>query len=78
MDMSNLIYTVKAKFLRYQQGVAYYAVPVPYSKLLYSFPVPLNDIEDTVLNAEDKTIFFMEYIHKAIQEGTLNKVTHQS
>ncbi|MGI9227884.1 MAG: hypothetical protein ACR2PU_03740 [Gammaproteobacteria bacterium] len=78
METNNFISSVKAKFLRYQLGVAYYAVPVPYSELLYSFPVPLDDIENDILNAEDKTIFFMEYIRKAIQEGTLNKVTHKS
>ncbi len=78
MKANNIISNAKAKFLRYQQGVAYYAVPVPYSEMLYSFPVPLNDIEDNVLKAEDKTIFFMEYINKAIQEGTFSKVTQIS
>lgn len=63
----------KAKFLRYQHGVAYYGVAVPYCETLFSFPVPLQDIEDGVLQAEDKIINFMKYIHKAIHEGTLNK-----
>ena len=44
----------KAKFLRYQHGVAYYGVAVPYCETLFSFPVPLQDIEDGVLQAEDK------------------------
>ena len=77
MSTKEIMHASNAKFLRYQQGVAYYAVSVPYSDMLYSFPVPLNDIEDGVLEAEDKTIFFMEYIHKAIQQGTLCKVTHK-
>ena len=76
MNIKDTISKSRAKFLRYQQGVAYYAVPVPYSEMLYSFPVPLSDIEGDILKAEDKTIFFMEYIRKAIQEGTFNKVTH--
>ena len=77
MNIKDVAISSKAKFLRYQQGVAYYAVTVPYSEMLYSFPVPLNDIEDGVLEAEGKTIVFMEYTRKAIQEGTLSKVTHQ-
>lgn len=78
MNTKNITRDSKAKFLRYQHGVAYYSVTVPYSEMLYSFPVPLSDIEDGVLEAEGKSIFFMEYIHKAIHDGTLNKVTHQS
>ena len=78
MNANDIMRDSKAKFLRYQYGVAYYTVAVPYSEMLYSFPVPLSDLEDGVLEAEGKTIRFMEYIHKAIHEGTLNKVTHQS
>ena len=78
MKIKDTIGASKAKFLCYQEGVAYYAVPVPYSEMLYSFPVPLSDIDDEILEAEGKTIFFMEYIRKAIKEGTLSKVTHQS
>ena len=68
----------KAKFIRYQDGVAYYAVPVPYSEMLYSFPVPLKEIDYEFLEAEGKSISFMKFIRKAIFEGTLSKVTHQS
>ena len=63
----------KAKFLRYQHGVAYYGLSIPYCETLFSFPVPLHDIEDGVLQAEDKIVNFMKYIRKAIQDGTLNK-----
>ena len=68
----------KAKFIRYQNGVAYYAVPVPYSEMLYSFPVPLKEIDYEFLEAEGKSISFMKFIRKAMFEGTLSKVTHQS
>ena len=68
----------KAKFIRYQDGVAYYAVPVPYSEMLYSFPVPLKEIDYGFLEAEGKSISFMKFIRKAIFEGTLSKVAHQS
>ena len=66
-----------AKFLRYQNGIAYFAVSIPYSELLYSFPVPLKEIDSDVLEAEGKTISFMKFIRKAIHEGTLSKVVHQ-
>lgn len=62
----------KAKFLRYQHGLAYYALTVPYSEKLYSFPVPLHEVEDGKLSAENKTIHMMYFIRKAIHEGTLN------
>ena len=68
----------KAKFIRYQDGVAYYAVPVPYSEMLYSFPVPLKEIDTEILEAEGKSISFMKFIRKAIYEGTLSKVAHSS
>ncbi len=67
----------KAKFLHYQNGVAYYTVSVPYSEMLYSFPVPLKEIDNEVLEAEGKSISFMKFIRKAIHEGTLRKVAHQ-
>lgn len=63
----------KAKYLRCENGVAYYALNVPYSNLVYSFPIPLNSIHDDVLKFESPTIYFMDYINQAIQEGTLIK-----
>ena len=78
MNIMNFIHSGKTKFLRYQHGVAYYALTVPYSEMLYSFPVPVSDLEDGILEAEGKTISFMKYIDKAIQDGTLNKTTLQS
>ncbi len=63
----------KAKFLRCENGIAYYTLAVPYSELVYSFPVPLNTMQDEVLAAESHTIHLMDYINKAIQEGTLIK-----
>jgi len=73
MDMKDIAINSKARFLRCQNGIAYYALTVPYSENLYSFPVPLNTMQDEALAAESPTIHFMDYIHKAIQEGTLIK-----
>ncbi len=72
METLNAYINGKAKFLRYQHGMAYYALTVPYSERLYSFPVPLCEVENGELSAERKTIHMMDFIHKAIHEGTLN------
>lgn len=73
MNVDEIAINSKAKFIRYQHGIAYYAVPVPYSEILYSFPVPLNSIRDEMLVAEKNTLFFMEHIRQAIQDGTFLK-----
>ncbi len=78
MDTATFMYNGKTKFLRYQHGIAYYALPVPYSKMLYSFPVPINDLKDGLFEAEAKTISFIKYIDKAIQEGTLCITSYQA
>ena len=73
MNMKEIVINSKATFLRCQDGIAYYALTVPYSEMLYSFPVPLNMIQDEALTVESHTIHFMEHIHNAIQQGTLIK-----
>jgi hypothetical protein len=73
MNMQDIMMNNKAKFLRCENGIAYYALTVPYSNMLYSFPVPLNTMQDETLAAESNTIHFMDYIHKAIHDGTLVK-----
>ncbi|QMU62275.1 MAG: hypothetical protein GKR92_11450 [Gammaproteobacteria bacterium] len=73
MEIKDIVISSKAKFLRCKNGIAYYALTVPYSEMLYSFPVPLNTMQDEALAAESHTIYFMDYIHKAIREGTLIK-----
>ena len=73
--MSNLEITInnKATFIRYQHGVAYYAVQVPYSDDLYSFPVPIENENDAILVAEKNALYFSDHIRDAIQNGTLLK-----
>lgn len=73
--MSNLENTInnKAIFIRYQHGVAYYAVQVPYSDDLYSFPVPIENENDAILFAQKNALYFSDQIRDAIQNGTLLK-----
>ncbi len=73
MNIQNKLLNSKAKFLRYRKGIAYYAVSVPYSEKLYSFPVPVNTMQDEVLFAEKNSLYFMKHIQQAIHDGTLVK-----
>ena len=36
----------------------------------YTFPVPLEDVADASLHANEKAITYMRYIRKALEEGT--------
>ena len=70
----------KVVFQRYRNGIMYYSVNFTtfHSELgqgyeethSYEFQVPLSDIADATLFREDKTIMFMRYIRKALEEGT--------
>lgn len=73
MNSKDILINGKTKFLRCKNGIAYYTLTVPYSTNLYSFPVPLKSMQDDSLAAESHTIHFMDYIHRAIHEGTLTK-----
>ena len=70
MDIKDIVKDNMVRFLRYRKGIAYYAVRVPAEDADYAFPVPLDDIGDATLEAEDKAMLFMRYIRKALDEGT--------
>ena len=70
MDIKDIVKDNTVRFLRYRKGVAYYTVRVPSENARYAFPVPLDDIGDATLEAEDKAILFMRYIRQAIEDGT--------
>jgi len=70
MDIKDIVKDNTVRFLRYRKGVAYYAVRVPAEDANYTFPVPLDDIGDATLQAEDKAMLFMRYIRRALEEGT--------
>ena len=73
MNIKDIVKDNTVRFLRYRKGFAYYAVRVPTEDASFSFPVPLDDIGDATLEAEDKAILFMRYIRKALEEGTFIK-----
>lgn len=69
MNIKDIVKDNTVQFVRYRQGIAYYAVNVP-AQGAYVFPVPLEDIGDATLELEDKAIMFMRYIKRAIGEGS--------
>lgn len=69
-SIKDIVKDNRVRFVRYRQGVAYYAVSVPGEDEDREFPVPLSDIGEATLLAEDKAILFMRYIRLAIKEGT--------
>ena len=71
MNIKDIVKDNTVRFVRCRQGVAYYAVSVPGEDEDRVFPVPLSDVGDATLLAEDKAILFMRYIRKAIDAGTL-------
>ena len=69
MNITDIVRNNTVRFVRYRQGIAYYGVDVPASGS-YQFPVPLDDIGDATLELEDKAIYFMRYIKRAMGEGS--------
>ena len=63
--------TVRFSYLR--AGVAYYSVDVKGTE--YTFPVRLDDLGEATLLAEDKAIFFMRYIRKALENNEFHKTS---
>ena len=71
-DLKTLVKNNKVRFDFYRAGVMYYTVTS--EEKTYRFPVPLDDIGDATLLAEDKAILFMRYIRKAINSNELETV----
>ena len=69
MNVKEIVKNNTASFRNYRQGHAYYEVIVPEKGPFY-FPVDLSDVGDATLMREEKAIFLMRYIRKAIEQGT--------
>jgi hypothetical protein len=70
MNIKDIVKDNHVSFLRYRQGVMYYCVSVPGVSDEHMFPVPVTDVGDATLGAQEKAIIFMRYIRQAIEEGT--------
>ena len=69
MNITDIVRGNTVRFVRYRQGIAYYGVSVP-NDGAYQFPVPLEDIGEATLELEDKAIYFMRYIKRAMGNGS--------
>ena len=68
MKIKDIVKNNTAYFLFYRAQHVYYGITVGGEKLM--FPVPLEDVQDATLNAEERAITLMRYIRKAIEDRT--------
>jgi hypothetical protein len=80
MNITELVKGNKVKFDSYRAGFFYYTVGyMPRVGMItryetYQFPIPIEDIGNATLLAEDKAITFMRWIRKAMEDNTLIKI----
>lgn len=83
MNLTELIKDNKVTFDSYRAGFFYYNIEMGHikreggstaSKIMGQFTVPLDDIGNATLLAEDKAITYMRWIRKAMDENTLIKI----
>jgi hypothetical protein len=72
MDIKSLIKNNTVQIDRYRHQHIYYKITFMGKE--YTFPVPLEDVQDATLNSEEKAITMMRYIRKALDEGTFVEV----
>jgi len=70
MNIKEIVKNNVVRFVKYRQGYVFYRVRVPGENVDRTFPVPLTDVGTATLPATDKAIEFMQYIRKAIEDGT--------
>lgn len=68
INITALIKNNTVEMERYRAQHIYYVIA--HERKLYSFPVPLDDVQDATLNSSEKAITMMRYIRKAINDGT--------
>ena len=62
MSITDLVKGTTARFVSYREGNFIYEVVGKD----FQFPVPLNDLGNATLLAEDKALLFMRYIRKQL------------
>jgi len=58
-----------AQFSFYQEGKVYYSISVEND--MYEFPIPIEEVGTGVLLRDEKAIYFMKWIKKAIETETM-------
>ena len=68
INIKDLIKDNTVEMDRYRAQHIYYTIA--HKRKVYSFPVPLEDVQDATLNHSEKAITMMRYIRMAINNGT--------
>jgi len=68
INIKDLIQNNTVEMERYRAQHIYYVIA--YERKLYSFPVPLEDVQDATLHSSEKAITMMRYIRMAINNKT--------
>lgn len=66
MNLKEIIKDNTVKFVYYRAKYLYYKIQ--FKNDWYIFPVPIEDCGDASFNDEDKAIYYMRYLSKAIDE----------
>ena len=68
MSITEIVKNKRARFIHYREGNFIYETEDG-----FQFPVPLSDVGNATLMAEDKALFFMRWIrrHLETREGQL-------
>jgi hypothetical protein len=72
INLKDLVKDNTATIDRYRAQHIYYVIA--HERKLYSFPVPLEDVQEATLNHSEKAITMMRYIRMAINNGTFVEV----
>ena len=69
-SIKDIVKDNKVHFVFYRQQHMYYEICCCPDGQKYTFPVPLEDVMDASLFAQEKAITYMRYIRKALEAGT--------
>lgn len=72
MKLSQIVADNTARFAFFRGKSMYYTIDVEGST--YQFEVPISEVDEATFNAEDKAIFFMRWIRKAIEKEEFYKI----
>lgn len=78
-SVKDLVKNKQVSFSKYRQGNFYYTIKVYFGEEEnefdeYQFPVPDDDIGDGTLERDEKAIYFMRWISRAMKDDTLIKI----
>jgi len=71
MTLLEIVKDNVAEFSHYRAGIAYYTINV--ADTLYSFPLPVEDLQQASIFRTHKAIQLMRYIRKALNDQTFVK-----